>query len=72
MNQVEQLSTRWRYGVAATFIVGFAFLILLTFTAYRNAPPIPARVVDTSGAISVHRRRYPQWTGGIPQVRADG
>ena len=51
MNNVEQLSPRWRYGVAVTFVFGFAFLILLTFKAYQNAPPIPARVIDTSGAI---------------------
>jgi nitric oxide reductase subunit B len=51
MNNVEQLSPRWRYGVAVTFVFGFAFLILLTFKAYQDAPPIPGRVIDTSGAI---------------------
>ncbi len=49
MNNVEELSPRWRYGVAATFLFGLSFLILLTFKAYQNAPPIPARAVDTSG-----------------------
>jgi nitric oxide reductase subunit B len=34
-----------------TLIFGFAMLILLTFTAYRNAPPGPSRVGDTSGAV---------------------
>jgi nitric oxide reductase subunit B len=51
MSDVEQLSPRWRYAVIATFILGFAVLILLTFKAYQNAPPIPARVIDASGAV---------------------
>jgi nitric oxide reductase subunit B len=51
MSDVEQLSPRWRYGVIGTFALGFAVLILLTFTAYQNAPPIPARVVDSTGAV---------------------
>ena len=51
MDTVEQLSPRWRYAVIGTFIFGFAVLILMTFKAYQNAPPIPARVVDTHGAL---------------------
>ena len=51
MSDVEQLSPHWRYAVIATFILGFAVLILLTFKAYQNAPPIPARVMDASGAV---------------------
>jgi nitric oxide reductase subunit B len=51
MSDVEQLSPRWRYAVISTFILGFAVLILLTFKAYQNAPPIPARVIDASGAV---------------------
>jgi bacteriorhodopsin len=30
MSDVEQLSPRWRYAVIATFVLGFAVLILLT------------------------------------------
>ena len=51
MSDVEQLSRRWKYAVVATFVFGFAVLMLLTSKAYQNAPPIPARVVDTSGAV---------------------
>ena len=51
MSDVEQLSPRWRYAVVATFIFGFAVLILLTFKAYQNAPPIPARVIDPLGTV---------------------
>src|SRR5579864_3937499 len=50
-SDVQQLSPRWRYAVIVTFALGLAVLILLTFTAYQNAPPIPERVVDTAGAV---------------------
>lgn len=49
MNDIEELSPRWRYGVIITFALGLAVLILLTVSAYRNAPPIPQSVVDTAG-----------------------
>lgn len=49
MSEFKQLSSGWTWGVVVTMIFGFAFLILLTFKAYQNAPPIPARVVDTAG-----------------------
>ncbi len=32
-------------------VSGFAGLIAITLLAYRNAPPIPARIVDDSGAV---------------------
>ena len=51
MNDVEQLSPRWRVAVIVTFTLGFAVLILLTFKAYQNAPPIPEHVVDAAGAV---------------------
>ena len=51
MNDVEQLSPRWRVAVIVTFALGFAVLVLLTFTAYQNAPPIPERVVDPAGTV---------------------
>ena len=46
---IEQLSPWWARAVALTFVFGFGVLILLTFKAYQNAPPIPARAVDASG-----------------------
>lgn len=51
MNDVEQLSPRWRVAVIVTFTLGFAVLILLTCKAYQNAPPIPEQVVDAAGAV---------------------
>ena len=51
MSDVEQLSPRWRQAVIVTFALGFAVLVLLTFAAYQNAPPIPERVVDPAGTI---------------------
>ena len=35
----------------AVIVVGLSVLCLVTFKAYENAPPIPARVVDPSGAV---------------------
>jgi len=48
---LETLSPWWGRAVAFTFVMGFAVLILLTFKAYQNAPPVAARVVDATGAL---------------------
>ena len=49
--ELETLSPWWGRAVAFTFVMGFAVLILLTFKAYQNAPPIAARVVDATGTL---------------------
>jgi nitric oxide reductase subunit B len=46
----DTLSGWWKFAAAVTMVFGFAVLILLTATAYKNAPPIPARFVDPAGA----------------------
>jgi nitric oxide reductase subunit B len=51
MKGVEQLSRRWTYGVIAAVVCGFAVLILLTFTAHKNAPVVPGRAVDNTGTV---------------------
>src|SRR6185436_7028073 len=51
MTRTEQLSPWWGRAVALTFVLGFAVLILLTQKAYQNAPPIPDRVVVSTGAV---------------------
>lgn len=51
MAELEKLSPWWGRAVALTFAFGFGVLILLTFKAYQNAPPIAARAVDPSGAV---------------------
>jgi nitric oxide reductase subunit B len=48
-DSTEELSAWWARAVALTFVFGFGVLILLTFKAYQNAPPIPARAVDACG-----------------------
>ncbi len=45
------LSPWWLRTVAIVLVVGFAGLLSITFLAYRNAPPIPALVVDASGRV---------------------
>ncbi|WP_246194722.1 hypothetical protein [Allochromatium palmeri] len=47
----ETLSPWWPRSLAIVMIVGFSLLILLSLKTYENAPPIPARAVDPSGAV---------------------
>src|SRR5262245_48928525 len=47
----DGLSAWWKFWSAVTMAFGFAALILLTVRAYHDAPPIPASVVDDSGAV---------------------
>ena len=46
---VEQLSPWWRRAVIITMLIGFTVLILVAVLAYRDAPPIPDKVVSASG-----------------------
>jgi len=45
------LSPWWIRTMVIVMVLGFAGLILVTTLSYRNAPPIPARVVDQEGAL---------------------
>jgi len=45
----ESLSPWWRRAVLLVALLGFGILIFLAGRAYRDAPPIPERVVDRSG-----------------------
>ena len=44
------LSPWWIRAVLIVMVLGFAGLITITMLSYRNAPPIPAQVVDEQGA----------------------
>ena len=50
-NEPEEspLSAWWLRSIAVVMAVGFSGLITITLLAYRNAPPIPSRIVDASG-----------------------
>src|SRR5262249_61518600 len=48
---MESLSSWWKVAALSTMGGGFAVLILLTVKAYENAPPIPDKFVDPSGAV---------------------
>jgi nitric oxide reductase subunit B len=50
-NPFWTLSYGWRFGVAFTLIVGFAILIFISSRAYKNAPPIPEKVLGPGGEI---------------------
>jgi nitric oxide reductase subunit B len=45
-----ELSPWWLRTVLIVMVLGFAGLLAITALAYRNAPPIPARVVDAQGS----------------------
>ncbi|MDD5168407.1 MAG: cbb3-type cytochrome c oxidase subunit I, partial [Syntrophales bacterium] len=45
----SEISPWWKQGVLFTLIIGFSVLIYIAFQAYRDAPPLPTRVVNTSG-----------------------
>lgn len=45
-----ELSPWWLRTVLIVMVLGFAGLFAITGPAYRNAPPIPAQVVDAQGA----------------------
>ena len=47
----DSLSSWWKIAAIVTMVFGFGVLILITVKAYQNAPPIPATVVDPTGAI---------------------
>jgi len=46
-----QLSPWWRNAVIIVMIVGFSILIGLTVSAYRDAPPVPDRVMGPTGQV---------------------
>src|SRR5499433_3065777 len=48
---VVSLSSWWRVAALGTMAGGFAVLILLTVKAHQNAPPIPDKFVDPTGAV---------------------
>jgi len=49
MTKTPDLSPWWLRTVLIVMVLGFAGLIVITSLAYRNAPPIPAQIVDAQG-----------------------
>ena len=47
--QKEQLSPWWKHALLLTMACGFTILIWLSARTYRDAPPIPDRVMTPSG-----------------------
>jgi len=45
----ESVSPWWRWGVLGVILLGFSILIFLSVKSYRDAPPIPERVVNRAG-----------------------
>jgi len=51
----ETLSPWWRYSVILVLVLGFAVLIWVTAKSYTNAPPIPERVLSSTGETTFTR-----------------
>lgn len=49
------LSPWWRRSVVLFFVVGMIGLIFMSVQAYRYAPPIPEKVVDSAGTVIFDR-----------------
>jgi nitric oxide reductase subunit B len=45
----EALSPWWRNSVILVLVLGFTVLIWMAVRSYKDAPPIPAKVVSASG-----------------------
>jgi nitric oxide reductase subunit B len=45
----DKLSPWWRHTVILTLVFGFTILIWLSAQTYKDAPPIPQRIVSSSG-----------------------
>ncbi|MEO5595784.1 MAG: cbb3-type cytochrome c oxidase subunit I, partial [Lysobacteraceae bacterium] len=43
------LSPWWLRSIGIVMVIGFGVLIAITVLAYRNAPPIPGKIVDSQG-----------------------
>lgn len=48
-NDLERLSSWWGRSVILIILLCFSILIWVAVSAYENAPPIPARVLDPAG-----------------------
>jgi nitric oxide reductase subunit B len=51
-----KLSPWWRHATILVMIAGFSVLSVVTVLTYTNAPPIPGRVTDASGALLFDRQ----------------
>src|SRR4030095_9871100 len=49
-SEATALSPWWRHAAMLVMRAGFTILSIVTAQTYSNAPPIPARVIDESGA----------------------
>ena len=49
--KIEKLSPWWKHSVILIMIVGFTILLYIAVKSYRDAPPIPEKVVDPQGNI---------------------
>jgi nitric oxide reductase subunit B len=51
LSSTPTLSAWWRRSVLLVFVGGMIGLIFMSVQAYRYAPPIPGKVIDSNGSI---------------------
>ena len=56
LSDTAVLSPWWRRSVVLVFVVGMIGLIFMSVQAYRYAPPIPEKVVDSAGTVVFDRQ----------------
>ena len=56
LSETAVLSPWWRRSVVLVFVVGMIGLIFMSVQAYRYAPPIPEKVVDSAGTVVFDRQ----------------
>ena len=68
----ERLSPWWRNSVILILVVGFAVLIWVAARSYKDAPPIPERVLSQTGETIFTREDILTGQQGFSEVRLDG
>ncbi len=56
LSDTAVLSPWWRRSVVLVFVVGMIGLIFMSVQAYRYAPPIPEKVIDSAGTVVFDRQ----------------
>ena len=59
-------------GFIAVMAISFAVLLFFGREIYKQAPPVPDKVVTTSGKVSVYRAGHKRWTECLAVARWPG
>ena len=56
----QYLSPWWRRGIVVILLLEFAVLLWITTGSYyrKLQPPVPEKVIDASGSLTIYRNRH--------------